>query len=161
MQRRRVVLPEPLGPITTTTSPGATESDTSRSTSTAPKRLLMPEISSIGRRPTARTSMAVEDAPLKVPAVKRQGIADAKVDRARSDKDLKRGERALDDLAARHRQFPQPDDRHQRGRFDEADAEADKGWCRQPQGLWQYDDLQQQGARHAEAARRIPLRLRQ
>src|SRR5713101_1461566 len=113
MQRRRVVLPEPLGPITTTTSPGATESDTSRSTCTRPKRLLMPEISSIGRCSTERASMAVEDAPLKVPAIKRKGVADAKIDRPRSDEDLERGERALDDLAARHRQLPQSDDRHQ------------------------------------------------
>src|SRR6266404_962337 len=99
MQRRRVVLPEPLGPITTTTSPGATASETSRSTSTAPKRLLMPEISSIGRRSTERASMAVADASLKVPPIQRQDIADAKVDRRRSDKDLARRECALDDLA--------------------------------------------------------------
>src|SRR5437667_11200756 len=145
MQRRSVVLPEPLGPITTTTSPGATESDTSRSTGKAPKRLLMPAISSIARRSTERTSMAVEDASLKVPAIKRQGIADTKVDRPRSDEDLKRGQRALDDLAARHCQFPQPDDRYQRGRFDEAHAETDKGRGGQPQCLRQNDDLQQQG----------------
>src|SRR5216684_3648423 len=121
MQRRSVVLPEPLGPITTTTSPGATDSDTSRNTSTAPKRLLMPEISSIGRGSTERASMAVEDASLKVSAVKCQCIADAKIDRPSSDKDLERGKRALDDLATGHGQFPQADDRYQRGRFDEAD----------------------------------------
>src|SRR3990172_11064457 len=39
MQRRKVVLPEPLGPMTTTTSPRATSMSTPRSTSSRPKRL--------------------------------------------------------------------------------------------------------------------------
>src|SRR5690348_2228992 len=133
MQRRSVVLPEPLGPITTTTSPEATESDTSRSTGKASKRLLMPAISSIGRCSIERTSMAVEDASLKVPAVEGEGVADAEINGSRSNEDLKRGQRALDDLTARHRQFPQPDDRYQRGRFDEAHTKADKGRGCQPQ----------------------------
>src|SRR5215472_9948500 len=98
MQRSSVVLPEPLGPITTTTSPGATDSDTSHSTCAAPKDLLTPEISSIGRCAGGRTSMAVKDAPLEMSAIERQGIADAEIDRASSDKNLKRRERAFDDL---------------------------------------------------------------
>src|SRR3990172_4829277 len=39
MQRRNVVLPEPLGPMTTTTSPRSTSIVTPRSTSSRPKRL--------------------------------------------------------------------------------------------------------------------------
>src|SRR3989304_2071619 len=39
MQRRKVVLPEPLGPMMTTTSPRATSMSTPRSTSSRPKRL--------------------------------------------------------------------------------------------------------------------------
>src|SRR3989304_5928448 len=39
MQRRNVVLPEPLGPMMTTTSPCATSIVTPRSTSSRPKRL--------------------------------------------------------------------------------------------------------------------------
>src|SRR5690242_8983010 len=121
MQCSSVVLPDPLGPITTTTSPGATESDTSRSTCRPPKRLLMPETSSIGRG-SGCTSMAVEDAPLKVSAIECKGIADAEIDGAGPDKHLKGREGALDDFAARHRQLPQSDDRYQRRGLDQADA---------------------------------------
>src|ERR671939_63923 len=105
MQRSRVVLPEPLGPITTTTSPGATDSDTSRSTCRPPKRLLMLETSSIGRG-SGCTSVAVEDAPLDVSAIERKGIADAEINGSGSNKHLKRRKGALDDFAARHRQLP-------------------------------------------------------
>src|ERR1700730_5030428 len=104
MQRSRVVLPEPLGPITTTTTPRVTASDTFRNTSRAPKRLCRAVISRIGRCCRAgRSSMAEEDASFKVPAIKGEGIADAEIDRRRTDKDLKRCQGALDDLAARHR----------------------------------------------------------
>src|SRR6267143_501594 len=153
MQRSSVVLPEPLGPITTTTSPGVTASDTSRNTSTAPKRLCRAVISRIGRCCRAgRSSMAEEDASFKVPAIEGEGIADAEIDRRRTDKDLKWRESPLDDLAARHRQFPQADDRDQRGCLDQADAQADIGWCGEPQRLRQDHHLQHQTAGHAEAA---------
>src|SRR3984893_7571042 len=162
MQRSSVVLPEPLGPITTTTSPGVTASDTSRNTSTAPKRLCRAVISRIGRcRYAGRSSMADEDASFKVPAIEGEGIADAEIDRRSTDEDLKWRESALDDLAARNRQLPQSDDRDQRGRLDQADAQADIGRCGEPQCLRQDHDLQHQTAGHAKTARRIPLRLRQ
>src|ERR1700740_1900881 len=118
MQRNSVVLPEPLGPITTTTSPGLTASERSRSTSTAPKRFRSPEISSTGRfSRVGASSMAEEDASFKVPSIKGEGIAEKEIDRRRADEDLEWSERALDDLAARHRQLPQADDRDQRGCF--------------------------------------------
>ena len=107
MHRKSVVLPEPLGPITTTTSPGLTASETSRNTSTAPKRLRRPAISSIGRCcRLCGTSMAEEDASFKVLSIEGEGIADAEIDRRRADEDLKRRQRALDDLTACHRQLP-------------------------------------------------------
>src|SRR5208282_1519355 len=107
VQRNKVVLPEPLGPITTTTSPGLTASEMSRNTSTAPKRLRRPAISSIGRCwRSCETSMAEEDASFKVSSIEGEGIADAEIDRRRADEDLKRRQGALDDLAARHRQLP-------------------------------------------------------
>src|SRR6516162_9203708 len=127
VQRSSVVLPEPLGPITTTTSPGLTASETSRSTSTTPKRLRRPTISSIGRCcRVGASSMADEDASFKVPSIEGEGIADKEIDRRRADEDLKRRERAFDNLTARHRQLPQ----------------ADIGRCGQPQCLRQDHDLQ-------------------
>src|SRR5438270_11875328 len=152
MQRSSVVLPEPLGPITTTTSPGATDRDTPRNPCTSPKDLLTPQTSSIGCGSTRRTSMALEDAPLELSAIESQGVADAEIDGCGAGKDLKRREGTLDDLAARHRQFPQSDDRHQRGRFDKADAEVDVRRCGQAQCLRQDDNLEHQRACHAEAA---------
>src|ERR1700738_1337009 len=153
MHRKSVVLPEPLGPITTTTSPGFTASETSRNTSTAPKRLRRPAISSIGRCcRLCGTSLAEEDASFKVPSIKGEGIADTEVDRRRPDENLERRQGALDDLAARHRQLPQADDRNQRSRLDQADAEADIGRRSEPQCLRQDHNLQHQAAGHAETA---------
>ena len=114
MQRNKVVLPEPLGPITTTTSPGLTANETSRNTSTAPKRLYRPTMSSIARCcRVGATSMAEEDASFKVSSIEGQGIANSEIDRCRTDEDLEWCEGALDDLATRHCQFPQADDRDQ------------------------------------------------
>src|SRR5580658_2524010 len=102
MQRSKVVLPEPLGPITTTASPAATESDTPRSTWLAPKLFTMPAISSIGRAPPCGTSMSNEGASFKVLAIQCQGVADAKVYHRRADEDLERCQRAFNHLAARN-----------------------------------------------------------
>src|ERR1700677_4783239 len=122
-QRSSVVLPDPLGPITTTVSPRPTVSDTPRRTSLAPKRLTMPDMSSMGR------SMANEDSALKVFPIQGQSVADAEIHGCRSDEDLERGQRALHHLPAGHGQFPQPDDRNERCRLDEIDAQVDE-WGR-------------------------------
>src|SRR5215831_7814944 len=100
MQRSSVVLPEPLGPITTTTSPEATDNETPRSTSSAPKLLETSATSSIGR------SMTVEDPAFQVSAIECQCVTDAEVNRRRTDENLERRQRALDDFTARHRQLP-------------------------------------------------------
>jgi hypothetical protein len=105
--------------------------------------------------------MAEEDASFKVSSIEGEGIADAKIDCRRPDENLERRQGALDDLAARHRQLPQADDRNQRGRLDQADAEADIGRRGEPQCLRQDHDLQHQAAGHAETACGVPLRLRQ
>src|SRR5580704_8426764 len=105
MQRSSVVLPEPLGPITTTASPGATESDTPRSTWLAPKLFTTPVIASIGRAAAGAASMANEGASLKEPSIQGQSVADAEVDQCGTDKNLERCQRAFHHLAARHGQF--------------------------------------------------------
>src|ERR1700722_3618513 len=110
-QRSSVVFPDPLGPITTTVSPRATCNDTPRSTSCAPKRLTMPDMSSMGRAEVA--SVTNEDSTFKVFPVQRQSVADAEIHRRGGEEDLKRCQRALHPLAAGHGQFPQPDDGNQ------------------------------------------------
>src|ERR1700733_6993235 len=109
-QRSSVVFPDPLGPITTTVSPRATCNDTPRSTSCAPKRLTMPDMSSMGRAEVAAGTN--EDSTSKVFPVQRQSIADAEIHR-RGEEEVKRGQLALHPLAAGHGQFPQPDDGNQ------------------------------------------------
>src|SRR5579863_6840022 len=106
MQRSSVVLPEPLGPITTTVSPTATDSDTPRSTVCVPKLFTTPDISSIARAALCGGSMADEGASFKVSSIQCQRVADAEIDRRRAKEDLERCQRSLDDLAACHRQFP-------------------------------------------------------
>jgi hypothetical protein len=114
IQRSSVVLPEPLGPITTTTSPELTESEMLRSTSRAPKRLETPSMASIGRRPEAACcSMTLEDTSLEMSTIQRQCVADAEIDDRRADEDLERRQCSLDDLAACHCQLPKPDDGNQ------------------------------------------------
>src|SRR3954469_16624011 len=99
-QRSSVVLPDPLGPITTTVSPRATVKETPRSTSLSPKRLTMPDIASTGRATAA--SVAGEDTSFKVLPIQSQRIADAEIDCRRGNEDLERGERTLHHLPARH-----------------------------------------------------------
>src|SRR6185312_9692363 len=110
MQRSSVVLPEPLGPITTTTSPVATVSDTPRSTSSVPNRLWILAISSIGRTPPGWRSVTLEGASFKVSAIECHCVTDTEIDRPGAHEDLERRQRALDNFPARHRQFPQADD---------------------------------------------------
>src|SRR5580692_12369335 len=132
MQRSSVVLPESLGPITTTASPAATDSDTPRNTWLAPKFFTMPSIASIGRvdaggASVIGTSVTNEGAPLKEPSVQGQGVADAEIDQCGTEEDLERRQGAFHHLTAGHRQLPQPNDGHQRGGLYQIDAQADEG----------------------------------
>src|SRR5690349_3374376 len=157
MQRSSVVLPEPLGPITTTTSPVLTESETPRSTSSAPNRLCTLSITSIARWLATTRSVTVEDASFKIPAIERQSVTDAEVDGAGAHEDLEWRQRAFDDFPACHRQLPQTHDGNQRRCLHQADAKADERRRGEPQCLRNYDDLQHQAARHAKASRGVPL----
>ena len=106
MQRSNVVLPEPLGPITTTASAGATVSEMPRSTWLAPKLFTMPAIASMGRGWVSGGSVANEGPSLKVSSIQGHGVADAEVDRRGSQENLEWRQSALHHFAARHRQFP-------------------------------------------------------
>ena len=106
MQRNNVVLPEPLGPITTTASAGATDSEIPRSTWLAPKLFTMPAIASMGRGWVSGGSVANEGASLKVASIQGHRVANAEIDRRGTQEYLEWCQRALHDLAARHRQFP-------------------------------------------------------
>src|SRR5258708_38062003 len=161
MQRSRVVFPEPEGPMTTTTSPAPTESETLRSTSSVSKRFEMPETSSIGRYCTRGASMAVEDTSFKMPPIKRKRVAHAEIETGGTEEDLEGRERTLDDLPARHGELPQPDDGDERRRLDQIDAEVDERRRGEAERLGKDDDLQHQPPSHAEAAGGVPLRLRQ
>src|SRR5258708_17993949 len=161
MQRNSVVFAEPEGPMTTTTSPAATESETLRSTSSVPKRFEMPETSSIGRYCTRGASMAVEDTSFKMPPIKRKRVAHAEIETGSAEEYLKGRQPTLDDLPARHGELPQPDDGDERRRLDQIDTEVDERRRGEAERLGKDDDLQHQPPSHAEAAGGVPLRLRQ
>src|SRR5579883_3597215 len=129
MHRSRVVLPEPLGPMTTTTSPASTDKDTPRNTSKAPKRLETFFTSSIGRCAVIGGSMTVEDASFEISAIECQCVTDAEVDRRCAEEDLERRQRAFDDFPARHCQLPQSHDGNQRSRLHQVGAQTDE-WGR-------------------------------
>src|SRR5579871_5790858 len=148
MQRSNVVLPEPLGPMTTTASPGATASEIPRSTWLAPKLFTMPAIASMGRGWVRGGSVANEGASLKVASIQGHRVTDHEIDCRGTQKYLKWRQRAFHHLTARHRQFPQANDGNQRGRLHQVGAQADEGWRRQPQCLRQDDDAHQQMPLH-------------
>src|ERR1700748_545332 len=105
-----VVLPDPLGPMTTTVSPLATSSDTPLSTVWSPNRLTMPDIASIGARDMADGSVANEDPVFKVSPIPGESVAKDEIQRGGGEEYLERGQRPFDDLAGGHGQFPQPND---------------------------------------------------
>src|ERR1700722_16845545 len=109
IHRSNVVLPDPLGPITTTAWPRGTESDTPRSTSLVPNRFATPRISSM-----RRGSVSAKDPSLQIFAVPRQCEAHAEVQERGTEEDLERRQGPLNDFPACQSQFPQADHRHER-----------------------------------------------
>ena len=92
-QRRKVDLPEPDGPITTSTSPLATRVLTS---STA--RTTWPRVSKTFSR--LRTSITLSEPPLQSGCHVRKGQVQQQVQRGDAEPDLEGGERGGDRLAA-------------------------------------------------------------
>src|SRR6476660_5175978 len=132
MQRSRVVLPEPLGPITQTTSPVAISRSTPRRTCRSPKNLCTPAILTIARsvsldRPAVVEVMDIPRSPRHAvavsPADPDTGAGNRKADdevddrRRRIERDHLAG--ALGDLARREHQVAHADERDQRRSLDE------------------------------------------
>src|ERR1700722_13939882 len=100
MQRSNVVLPEPDGPITATTSPGNTSSDTSRKNGVAPNCLNSPRIETI--RVTAAlvtaslvtASLGIRQPSFQRPAAQRQAVTNNEIDGRDAAEYLERRQRA-------------------------------------------------------------------
>src|SRR3712207_640270 len=186
MQRIRVDLPLPEGPHTTTRSPRATESDTSRSTCSAPNHLLTlsiriaggasvraaeatdspgsrTKLSLMGFGPSSALAVAVQ-LRLQVLAVLRHGEAEHEVDGAHRQVDLHAEAlpRRLDDgRLARRQQVEDADDEHQRGVLEEADEGVHQRRDHQAQRLGQDDEARLLPVGQAERVRRLVLALGQ
>src|SRR5688572_31731182 len=101
MQRRAVLLPEPLRPMIATTDPGRTWNDTPSSTLTVPKRLH-----------TASTStMGDIKRPFEAAAPGRQRITEREIQGRDQHEDNERAERGVVDHLARAHQFDESDRR--------------------------------------------------
>src|SRR5439155_12033218 len=137
-QRSSVVLPEPLGPMTTTTSLDATVSEMSFSTWVGPNHLLTPRNSTIGA--TAASSVRMAHPLLGVSSEPGQGVTNHEIDQRHPEQDLERRERPLDDLSADHGQLRESDNRDQRGALDQQDARIDECRRRKADHLRQDDD---------------------
>src|SRR5450830_411240 len=119
-QRRKVDLPEPDGPITTSTSPLATWVVT---WSTA--RTTWPRVSKTFTR--SRTSITLREPPLKPAGHFRQRQVDQQVQAYHAEQDFKGRKRGGDHFAAALEQLGNRDHRYQRGVFHQADKLPGQG----------------------------------
>src|SRR3989338_6872746 len=113
-QRKKVDLPEPDGPITTSTSPLATWVVTLSTARTCWPRASNTLISS-------RTSITLRQPPLQPAGDLRQRQVDNQIQGCHTEPDLERRERGSDGFAAAFGQFGDSDHRDQRGVFDQTD----------------------------------------
>src|SRR4029079_18917928 len=151
MQRRSVVVPEPLGPITTSASPRFTSVEIDFSTWWSPYHFDTPRIS---------ISLAgIVHAPFEIAADAGEGEADDEVDERHGAEDLEGREGALDDLLADVGDVREPDDRDQRRALHDHDAGVDERRPCHAHGLREHDIAEDPGGREAHRARRFPLAL--
>src|SRR5919112_1521386 len=145
MQRRAVLLPEPLRPMRTRTSPRLTSKLTPLSTLSAPKLLCTLE------RPTTAEGLSVlvilcMSRSLKFDAGRaashfqsmaeaRERIAEGEVDDGDDGVDQEWLEKGVVDDLPGPREFHQADHRGQRGVLDDLHHEAHCRWRRDPDGL--------------------------
>src|SRR3954470_8676250 len=180
MQRMAVDLPDPDGPQTTTRSPSATFSDTSRRTCSAPNHLLTLSSRMAGgasvRAVEAMCSrvwlMILIPSPpavavqlrLQALAVFRHGEAEDEVDGAdgQVDLDAEALPGRLDDRRlARRQQVEDADDQDEAGVLEEADEGVDQRRDHQAQRLRQDDEAGLLPVVQAERVGRLVLPLRQ
>src|SRR3982750_472857 len=114
MQRRSVVLPEPERPITATTSPASTSSDTSSRTTFVPNCL----------RSLANAKSGI-DPPFETQRQKRHRPAQCEVQKRDDRVHDHRLERHVDDQLPGARQLDETDDRGDRRPLDELNQESD------------------------------------
>src|SRR6056297_1451212 len=113
-QRRKVDLPEPDGPMTTTTSPLATVVETSSTARTSWPR-------PVNTLTTLRASITDREPPFHVENQLRQDRSDDQVHGCDRQPDFKGRKSAGDDFPTRFGQVGDGDDRNQRGVLDQAD----------------------------------------
>src|SRR4051812_25314054 len=170
MQRRAVLLPEPLRPMRTRTSPRLTSKLTPLSTLSAPKLLCTFE------RPTTDEAVSVLvilcmsgslkfDASRAAPCFQsvteaRERIAEGEVDDGDDGVDQKGLEQGVVDDLARAREFHEADHRCQRGVLDDLNHEAHGRRRRDPDRLRQDDLHHPLGPAEGEPFGSFPLRLR-
>src|SRR5471030_2502999 len=145
-QRRKVDLPEPDGPITTSTSPFATCVDT---LSTA--RTTWPRVSKTFTR--SRTSITLREPPLKPAGYFRQRQVDQQVQPGHAEQDFERRERGGYDFTTAFQQFGNGDHRHQRGVFYQADELPGQRRQYAFQCLWQHHMTHRLTSTQTEGAR--------
>src|SRR6218665_2672774 len=120
-QRRKVDLPEPDGPITTSTSPRATCVLTESTARTSWPRASNTFTSS-------RTSITLRKPPFQTIGDLRQRQVDHQIKRRDAEPDLEGGERGGDCLTAALGQLGNGDHRDQRGVLDQADELPSQRW---------------------------------
>src|SRR5690606_25170986 len=133
-QRSSVDFPEPLGPMTTTSSPCRTSVLMSLRTWWCPNHLDTLLIA-IAASPLKQALIDIVQPPLQILAQSGQSITYEKIDQGHEAEDLERRQGAFDDLSPHIGQVHQSDDRHQRCPLDHTYAGVDICGTCHPHGL--------------------------
>src|SRR5438132_3099505 len=146
IQRSSVVLPDPERPMTATTSPASTSSDTSLRTRCEPKclRMLLNAKSGI-------------DPPFEPQRDQRNRPTQHEVEYGNQRIDHHRLEGDVDDELSGAGQFYEADDRRDRGALDQLHQETYGRWNRDAKGLRQNHMTQLRSGRKRNRRRRLPL----
>src|SRR5260221_6867543 len=149
MQRKSVLLPEPLAPMIATTSPASISSVTSCRTWCVPKALEMPFNAKIGI-----------DAPFEILREQRERPAEDEIERAHDRIDDHRLEGEICHQLAGAGELDEADERGDRRALDELHDEADGRRDRDAHRLRQDDVPELLGEAEGEALGSFPLRSR-